>query len=63
MKKMSLVPALTEAENVAMFCNYARREPYEQRCLTCKEQCEHAGKQTIIMKMKSDNEKEKKHEI
>ena len=49
MKPILLVPGINERENVYMYCNYARMNPYEERCLECdKKDCKHYGKHTII---------------
>lgn len=51
MGKVYLVPGINERENVYMYCNYARMNPYEERCLHCdRKDCEHNGKHTIIEK-------------
>lgn len=51
MKKLTLVPDLySRQENPGMYCNYARRKPYEERCFVCRNNCEHAGKHTIFEK-------------
>ena len=47
-KIIHLVPSLRENENIYMYCNYARMNPCEERCLTCKNKCEHKGKHTIL---------------
>lgn len=52
MKFISLVPDINERENVYMYCNYARMNPYEERCLKCdKKDCKHYGKHTITKKI------------
>ena len=49
MSKIFLVPGINESENITMYCNYARMNPYEKRCLICDQSdCEHKGKHTII---------------
>ena len=49
MKKIYLVPDISESQNVYMYCNYARENPHEERCLSCdRENCNHKGKHTII---------------
>lgn len=48
MRRIALVPSLTEYANPALYCNYARMKPYEERCLCCDRQCEHRGKHTVI---------------
>ena len=48
MKQIYLVPSLYEKENVYMYCNYARINPQEERCLVCKKECEHKGNHTIL---------------
>lgn len=49
MSKIFLVPGINESENITMYCNYARMNPYEERCLICDQSdCEHKGKHTII---------------
>ena len=47
MKFISLVPGINERENVYMYCNYARMNPYEE----CeKNDCKHKGEHTFIEK-------------
>lgn len=49
MKPISLVPGINERENVYMYCNYARMNPYEERCLECdRKDCEHNGEYTRL---------------
>lgn len=48
MKQISLVPSLYKKENVYMYCNYARMNPNEEKCLVCKKKCKHKGKHTIL---------------
>lgn len=49
MSKIFLVPGINESENITMYCNYARMNPYEERCITCdRDNCKHKGKHTII---------------
>lgn len=49
MNKIFLVPGINESENMHMYCNYARMNPYEERCITCdRDDCKHKGKHTII---------------
>lgn len=49
MSKIFLVPGINESENITMYCNYARMNPYEERCITCdRDDCKHKGKHTII---------------
>ena len=49
--KIYLVPSLTQRENIWMYCNYARMNPHEERCLNCKSsKCQHQGKHTVIIK-------------
>ena len=49
MSKIFLVPGINKSENIAMYCNYARMNPHEERCLICdRSDCEHKGKHTII---------------
>lgn len=51
MSKIFLVPGINESQNIYMYCNYARMNPYEERCLVCdREDCKHKGKHTIINK-------------
>ena len=51
MKKIYLVPGISESQNIYMYCNYARENPYEERRLSCdRENCKHKGKHTIIEK-------------
>ena len=51
MKKITLVPDIcSQRENPGMYCNYARIKPYEERCLVCNNNCEHAGKHTVFTK-------------
>lgn len=53
MKKVTLVPDIySQRENPGMYCNYARMKPYEERCLVCSNNCEHAGKHTAFIKNK-----------
>ena len=47
-KKIYLVPSLYEKENIWMYCNWARMNPYEERCLNCINDCKHKGKHTIL---------------
>lgn len=48
MNNIYLVPSLRESNNW-MYCNYARMNPHEERCLNCdKKDCKHNGKHTII---------------
>lgn len=49
-KMTTLVPDLDAKENTFMYCNYARENPYEERCLSCINDCKHKGKHTIIRK-------------
>lgn len=50
-EKIYLVPSAWQRENPWMYCNYARMNPYEERCLNCKNsECQHQGKHTIITK-------------
>jgi hypothetical protein len=49
-KKIYLVPSLQVKENICMYCNYARMNPYEERCVDCKNDCKHKGKRTIIIR-------------
>ena len=49
-EKICLVPPLTQSSNVWMYCNYARMAPHEERCLVCKNKCQHQGKHTVIIK-------------
>ncbi len=46
--KIYLVPGFEQKENVWMYCNYARMNPYEERCLNCQNDCQHKGKHTIL---------------
>ena len=48
--KIYLVPDIHEEQNVYMYCNYARKNPREERCLNCNNNCKHKGKHTIIDK-------------
>lgn len=51
MNKVYLVPSLYQNENIWMYCNYARMNPYEERCLKCDNNtCQHQGKHTVITK-------------
>ena len=50
--KIYLVPDLYNRENPWMYCNYARMNPQEERCLMCKNDCNHKGKHTILEKNK-----------
>ena len=47
----SKVPELSTSvdANPDMYCNYAREEPFEERCLACKEACNHSGTHTIMV--------------
>lgn len=57
MKKITLVPDIySQRENPGMYCNYARIKPYEERCLVCNNNCEHAGKHTVFTKNKQKKE-------
>lgn len=48
MNKIYLVPSLYK-ENTFMYCNYARMNPFEERCLNCEqENCNHKGTHTIL---------------
>lgn len=44
----SIVPSMFEKSNPWMYCNYARMNPEEERCIKCRENCTHKGKHTII---------------
>lgn len=46
--KIYLVPSIYSKPNAHMYCNYARMNPQEERCLKCKRDCVHKGKHTII---------------
>ena len=48
MKKIYLVPSMSKKENVWMYCNYARMNYTQNVCKTCKNNCKHRGKETII---------------
>ncbi len=49
MRKIYLVPSFREKENLYMYCNWARMNPYEERCLVCdRNDCKHKGKHTIL---------------
>lgn len=48
MRKIYLVPSINERQNIYMYCNYARMNPHEERCLDCKRNCKHKGKHTIL---------------
>lgn len=49
--KIYLVSSLEERENPCFYCNYARENPYEERCLNCgMENCKHKGEHTILNK-------------
>lgn len=51
MKKVTLIPNLySQQGNPGMCCNYARIKPYEERCLVCRNNCEHVGKHTVFVK-------------
>lgn len=51
MNKIFLVPGLNKPDNIYMYCNYARMNPHEERCITCdRDDCKHKGKHTIIEK-------------
>ena len=43
-----LVPGLYDQANPWFYCNWARMNPYEERCLTCQNDCEHKGKHTVL---------------
>ena len=47
-KKIYLVPTIHSKENINMYCNYARMNPFEGRCLVCKNDCKHKGKHTVL---------------
>lgn len=48
-KKIYLVPDISEKQNIYMYCNYARMNPYEERCFECENDCKHKGKHTILI--------------
>ena len=49
MRKIYLVPSFREKENLYMYCNWARMNPYEERCLVCdRNDCKHKGERTIL---------------
>ena len=48
MKNIYLVPKLNDKDNIYLYCNYARQNPKEERCLHCENDCKHKGKHTII---------------
>lgn len=51
--KKSIVPPMSTFpnDNSEMFCNYAREEPMEERCLACSDPtCKHRGEKTLIEK-------------
>lgn len=51
MSKVYLVPSIdAKGANYMMYCNWARMNPYEERCVNCTNNCEHAGKHTILEK-------------
>lgn len=51
MKQITLIPDIySQRENPGMYCNYARRKPYEERCLVCSNNCKHAGKHTVFIR-------------
>lgn len=44
-----LVPEINESSNIHMYCNYARMNPHEERCITCdRGDCKYKGNHTII---------------
>lgn len=48
-RKIFLVPDMRESSNVNMYCNYARMNPYEERCFVCeRNDCKHKGEHTVI---------------
>lgn len=47
-KVVYLVPGLYDKENPWFYCNYARMNPYEERCLLCQNDCKHKGKHTVL---------------
>ena len=49
-KKIYLVPPITVKINIHMYCNWARMNPYEERCLNCERDCKHKGEHTILVK-------------
>lgn len=53
-KKIYLVPDISEQQNIYMYCNYARRNPHEERCFKCENDCKHKGKHTILIEEKID---------
>lgn len=50
MKRIYLVPSIYAKENIMFYCNYARMNPQEERCLHCENNCKHKGKHTILIK-------------
>ena len=46
--KVYLVPDIYERDNYYLYCNYARRNPEEERCLSCENDCKHKGEHTVI---------------
>lgn len=48
MKQIYLVPSI-EDPNPWMYCNYARMNPREPRCLNCNIPCIHKGKNTVVI--------------
>lgn len=53
-KKIYLVPDISEQQNIYMYCNYARRNPHEERCFKCENDCKHKGKHTILIEKKNE---------
>lgn len=50
-RMISVVPGPMDYEsNPEMYCNLAREDPMIERCLTCTENCKHAGKKTVFFK-------------
>lgn len=57
MKKVTLVHGIySQQENPGMYCNYARTKPAEERCFVCSNNCEHAGKHTVLQRNKQKKE-------
>lgn len=43
----TLIPSMSEKENVWMYCNYARYHNTENPCKNCvNKDCQHVGKET-----------------
>lgn len=50
MSVIYLVPSMHEKSNPFLYCNYARMNPEDERCMKCKNDCIHKGKHTVLNK-------------